>query len=38
MRNIAGKKRAGQKDVDSDYLFVNAEKGNFKIANKVSLA
>jgi hypothetical protein len=23
MRNIAGKKRAGQEDVDSDYLFPN---------------
>ena len=30
MRNIAGKKRAAQEDVDSDYLFVDAKKGNPK--------
>ena len=38
MQNIAAKERAGQNVVDSDYLFVNAKKGNSKIAKKFSLA
>jgi hypothetical protein len=40
MQNTAGKKRARQEDVDSDYLFVDAKKEIPKVTpqNKVSLA
>ena len=34
-RNTVAKKRAGQNVVDSDYLFVNAKKGNSKIAKQI---